>query len=120
MQPATTGCALWWVLPSSCPARRTFDLVVSTTSFGYWVDQRVGLAQRARVLAPGGCLVLTDLFLALLLPTLLAGHRDMRGHSFVTTMLKAGFDLRDVQIAAKRARKDLTVTPTTSWRLHGL
>jgi ubiquinone/menaquinone biosynthesis C-methylase UbiE len=43
---------------------RTFDLVVSTTSFDHWADQRVGLAQCARVLAPGGCLVLADLLLA--------------------------------------------------------
>jgi ubiquinone/menaquinone biosynthesis C-methylase UbiE len=54
----------------------TFDLVVSTTSFDHWVDQRAGLAQCARVLAPGGYLVLADLFSVLLLPTLLAGRRD--------------------------------------------
>jgi ubiquinone/menaquinone biosynthesis C-methylase UbiE len=54
----------------------TFDLVVSTTSFDHWADQRLGLAQCARVLAPGGCLVLADLFSALLLPTLPVGHRD--------------------------------------------
>ena len=54
----------------------TFDLVVSTTSFDHWADQRAGLAQCARVLAPGGCLVLVDLFSVLLLPTLLAGRRD--------------------------------------------
>ena len=30
----------------------TFDLVVSTTSFDHWADQRAGLAQCARVLAP--------------------------------------------------------------------
>ena len=53
----------------------TFDLVVSTTSFDHWADQRAGLAQCARVLAPGGCLILADLFSALLLPTLLAGRR---------------------------------------------
>jgi len=49
--------------------------VVSTTSFDHWADQRAGLAQCARVLEPGGCLVLADLFSALLLPTLLAGRR---------------------------------------------
>jgi ubiquinone/menaquinone biosynthesis C-methylase UbiE len=54
---------------------RTFDLVVSTTSFDHWADQRAGLAQCARVLAPGGYLVLADLFSVLLLPTLLAGRR---------------------------------------------
>jgi ubiquinone/menaquinone biosynthesis C-methylase UbiE len=51
-----------------------FDLVVSTTSFDHWADQRAGLAQCARVLAPGGCLVLADLFSVLLAPTLLAGR----------------------------------------------
>ncbi len=53
----------------------TFDLVVSTTSFDHWADQGAGLAQCAQVLAPGGCLVLADLFSALLVPTLLAGRR---------------------------------------------
>jgi ubiquinone/menaquinone biosynthesis C-methylase UbiE len=53
----------------------TFDLVVSTTSFDHWADQRAGLAQCARVLAPGGCLVLADLFSVLLLPAQLAGRR---------------------------------------------
>ena len=49
----------------------SFDLVVSTTSFDHWADQGAGLAECARVLAPGGCLVLADLFSALLVPTLL-------------------------------------------------
>jgi len=53
----------------------TFDLVVSTTSFDHWADQPAGLAECSRVLAPGGGLVLADLFSALLLPTLLAGRR---------------------------------------------
>ncbi len=52
-----------------------FDLVVSTTSFDHWADQRAGLGDCARVLAPGGHLVLADLFSPLLLPTLLAGRR---------------------------------------------
>jgi ubiquinone/menaquinone biosynthesis C-methylase UbiE len=53
----------------------TFDLVVSTTSFDHWAGQPAGLAQCARVLAPGGHLVLTDQFSPLLWPTLLAGRR---------------------------------------------
>jgi ubiquinone/menaquinone biosynthesis C-methylase UbiE len=52
-----------------------FDLVVSTTSFDHWADQRAGLRECARVLAPGGWLVLTDLFSPLLLPTLVGGRR---------------------------------------------
>ena len=52
-----------------------FDLVVSTTSFDHWADQRAGLAECARVLAPGGHLVIADLFSPLLLATLLAGRR---------------------------------------------
>ena len=53
----------------------SFDLVVSTTSFDHWADQRAGLGECARVLAPGGWLVLTDLFSALLAPTLLGSRR---------------------------------------------
>jgi ubiquinone/menaquinone biosynthesis C-methylase UbiE len=53
----------------------SFDLVVSTTSFDHWADQRARLAECARVLAPGGCLVLADLFSVLLLPTVLDGRR---------------------------------------------
>jgi len=50
----------------------------------------------------------------------------MLRHTFVTTMLDAGVELRDVQIAARhadprttmrydRARKNLDRHPTTSW-----
>ena len=52
-----------------------FDLVVSTTPFDHWADQRAGLAECSRVLVPGGCLVLADLFSVLLLPALVAGQR---------------------------------------------
>jgi ubiquinone/menaquinone biosynthesis C-methylase UbiE len=51
-----------------------FDLVVSTTSFDHWADQQAGLGECARVLAPGGHLMLADLFSPLLLPSLLAGR----------------------------------------------
>jgi len=53
----------------------SFDLVVSTTSFDHWADQRAGLRECARVLEPGGQLVLTDLFTLWLVPTLLTSHR---------------------------------------------
>ena len=53
----------------------TYNLVLSTTSFDHWRDQRAGLTECARVLAPGGHLVLTDLFSAWLWPTLLTSHR---------------------------------------------
>jgi ubiquinone/menaquinone biosynthesis C-methylase UbiE len=46
-----------------------FDLVVSTTSFDHWHDQRQGLAECARMLGPGGTLVLSDLFSPLLGPS---------------------------------------------------
>jgi ubiquinone/menaquinone biosynthesis C-methylase UbiE len=52
-----------------------YDLVVSTTSFDHWVDQRAGLAECARVLAPGGRLVLVDQFSGLLLPTTVGSRR---------------------------------------------
>ena len=40
----------------------TFDLVVSSTSFDHWSDQQTGLRECARVLRPGGRLVLVDQF----------------------------------------------------------
>jgi len=52
-----------------------YDLVVSVTSFDHWEDQGAGLAECRRALAPGGHLVLADLFSPLLLPTLIAGRR---------------------------------------------
>jgi ubiquinone/menaquinone biosynthesis C-methylase UbiE len=52
-----------------------FDLVVSTTSFDHWSDQQAGLADCARVLGPGGHLVLVDQFSPWLAPTLVAGRR---------------------------------------------
>jgi ubiquinone/menaquinone biosynthesis C-methylase UbiE len=52
-----------------------FDVVVSTTSFDHWSDQRAGLAECARVVATDGRLVLVDQFSAWLVPTLLAGRR---------------------------------------------
>jgi ubiquinone/menaquinone biosynthesis C-methylase UbiE len=52
-----------------------FDLVVSTTSFDHWSDQRAGLRECARVLAPGGRLVLVDQFSWWLAPSLLVGRR---------------------------------------------
>jgi ubiquinone/menaquinone biosynthesis C-methylase UbiE len=54
---------------------RSFDLVVSTTSFDHWADQQRGLRECARVLTPGGQLVLTDLFSLWLIPTLVTSHR---------------------------------------------
>ncbi len=50
-----------------------FDLVVSTTSFDQ--DQQAGLRECARILTPGGHLVLADVFSPLLRPTLLGARR---------------------------------------------
>lgn len=55
----------------------SFDLVVSTTSFDHWADRRKGLDECARVLRPGGHLVLADLISPLLGPTtVFPRHRD--------------------------------------------
>jgi ubiquinone/menaquinone biosynthesis C-methylase UbiE len=53
----------------------TFDLIVSTTSFDHWSDQQAGLAECARVLRPGGRLVLVDQFSRWLAPTLVTSRR---------------------------------------------
>lgn len=53
----------------------SFDLVVSTTSFDHWQDQQAGLRECARIMTPGGHLVLADVFSPLLRPTLLGARR---------------------------------------------
>jgi ubiquinone/menaquinone biosynthesis C-methylase UbiE len=75
----------------------SFDLVVSTTSFDHWADQRAGLVQCARVLAPDGCLVLADMFSTLLLPTLVAGRRGKARTKRRTTQLLTAAGLRSPQ-----------------------
>lgn len=68
----------------------TFDLVISTTSFDHWSDQRSGLAECIRVMAPGAPFVLADQFSALLLPTLVLGRRGRaRTKSRVAELLTA-------------------------------
>jgi ubiquinone/menaquinone biosynthesis C-methylase UbiE len=72
---------------------RTFDLVVSTTSFDHWTDQQAGLVECARVLRPGGHVVLVDQFSLWLLPTLATSRRGKaRTKSRATRLvLRAGF-----------------------------
>ncbi len=71
----------------------TFDLIVSTTSFDHWTDQQAGLVECARVLRPGGHLVLVDQFSRWLVPTLAISRRGKaRTKSRATSLLlRAGF-----------------------------
>lgn len=73
-----------------------FDLVISTTSFGCWTDQGAGLAECHRVLAPGGRLVLADLFSLALLPTLIGTRRDRARTQLRATRLLAAAGFRSV------------------------
>lgn len=100
----------------------TFDLVVTTTSFDHWMDQRAGLVELARVMSPGGRLVLTDRFSAVLMPTLLITHRrrartvgrtsdllraagfdSIRWHNLSGVMTLAGLLIRTVTATARDA-----------------
>jgi len=74
----------------------SFDLVISTTSFDHWVDQRAGLAECHRVLAPGGRLALTDLFSLALLPTLIGTRSDRARTQLRATKLLAAAGFRSV------------------------
>lgn len=70
-----------------------FDLVVTTTSFDHWADQEAGLRECARVMAPGGRLVLVNQFSPLYLPTLIGSRRGKaRTRRRATDLLtRAGF-----------------------------
>jgi ubiquinone/menaquinone biosynthesis C-methylase UbiE len=75
-------------------ADASMDLVVSSTSFDHWTDQGAGLAECARVLRPGGHLVLVDQFSRWLIPTLAVSRRGKaRTRSRASALLLgAGFD----------------------------
>jgi len=75
---------------------RAFGLVISTTSFDHWVDQRAALAECHRVLAPRGLFVLTDLCSSWLLPTLVGSRRDRARTPLRATRLLAAAGFRSV------------------------
>jgi ubiquinone/menaquinone biosynthesis C-methylase UbiE len=74
-----------------------YDLVVSTTSFDHWADQAAGIRECARVLAPGGALVLTDQFSNLLWPTMRGSRRGKARTRSRATRLITAAGLRDPQ-----------------------
>jgi ubiquinone/menaquinone biosynthesis C-methylase UbiE len=71
------------------------ELVISTTSFDHWVDQGAGIAECARVLVPGGYLVLSDMFSALMWPTLMGSRRGKARTKGRANRLITGAGLRD-------------------------
>jgi ubiquinone/menaquinone biosynthesis C-methylase UbiE len=80
-----------------------FDLVLSTTSFDHWTDQQAGLTECARVLEPGGRLVLADQFSAWLLPTLVGRRRGKARTVQRATRLLAAAGFRSVAWQASYA-----------------
>jgi ubiquinone/menaquinone biosynthesis C-methylase UbiE len=75
-------------------ADATVDLVVSTTSFDHWHDQRTGLRECRRILRPDGRLVLADLITPLLWPTTVVGRRGKARTPRRVTALLADSGLR--------------------------
>jgi len=90
----------------------TFDLVVSTTSFDHWADQPAGLAECARVLAPGGHLMVADQFSAWLVPTLLGERRGKARTKGRATRILIAAGLRSPQWHALYAAIIRAVTAT--------
>jgi ubiquinone/menaquinone biosynthesis C-methylase UbiE len=92
-----------------------FDLVLSTTSFDHWSDQPAGLRECARVMRPGGRLVLVDQFSAWLAPTLLVRRGKARTKPRATRLLvAAGFrapDWHDLYAVMIRAATTTSRSP---------
>lgn len=80
-------------------ADESFDLVASTVSFHHWSDQRAGLAEAGRVLAPGGVFLLADLHAVGYLRafyTLARRRHRMHTRDEITRMLDgAGLQVQD-------------------------
>jgi ubiquinone/menaquinone biosynthesis C-methylase UbiE len=68
-------------------------VVVSTTSFDHWNDQRAGLAECTRVLTENGHLIIADLFSPWLVPTLVQSRRDKARTKARATRLLASVGL---------------------------
>lgn len=68
-----------------------FDLVVCTASFDRWADQPAGLAQCARVLSPGGHVVVAGRFSALRAPSLHARRRARSRRRAEAVLVRQGF-----------------------------
>ncbi len=70
------------------------DLIVSTTSFDHWSDQQAGLLECARVLRPGGRLLLVDQFSRWLVPTMVTSRRGKARTKRLANrlLLRAGFE----------------------------
>ena len=86
-------------------AAATFDVVVSSSSFHYWEPPERGLAEIARVLRPGGRLVLTDwcddFFACRIVDRVLrvvnrAHHRIYGARECTEMVTAAGYDLVDI------------------------
>jgi ubiquinone/menaquinone biosynthesis C-methylase UbiE len=75
---------------------RSFDLVISTTSFDHWADQRAGLAECHRVLTARGSFVLADLCSSWLLPTLVGSRSDRARTPLRATKLLVAVGFRSV------------------------
>lgn len=101
-----------------CPGG-VFDLVVSTTSFDHWSDQQAGLRECARVLRPGGSLVLADLFSGWLIPTLAGGRRHKARTPGRASRLLAAAGYRSATWHGLYAVIIKAVTATTPERLPG-
>ncbi len=85
----------------------SFELVVTTTSFDHWRDQRAGLAECARVLVFGGHLVLTDQISRWLVPTL-AGRRRTKAR----TRRRVEAALGDAGLRAEAWHRVMTIIGT--------
>jgi ubiquinone/menaquinone biosynthesis C-methylase UbiE len=71
-----------------------FDVVLSTTSFDHWGDQRTGLAECTRVLSANGYLIIADLFSPLLIPSLMRSRKDKARTKARASRLLASAGLR--------------------------
>ncbi|HYZ54514.1 MAG TPA: methyltransferase domain-containing protein [Streptosporangiaceae bacterium] len=109
----TSGCVSLGGVAERLPFNDdAFDLIISTTSFDHWTDQQQGLTECARVLVPGGRLVLTDLFSACLWPTLVSSRRSKARTKARATRLLTGAGLHSLQWHALYAFIIQTVTAT--------
>jgi ubiquinone/menaquinone biosynthesis C-methylase UbiE len=98
VQPKTAHALFARARAEALPWRSaTFDVVMSSVSFGHWPDQRAGLGECRRVLVGGGSLVLVDVFARWLNIVSRRGNRTSAHTRSRTTELLHGSGFQSVE-----------------------
>lgn len=102
------GATFYVAMAESLPLPdASVDLVLSTTSFHHWLDQRQGISEIARVLRPGGRCLIADIMMPYGLSLFIRHFRRNNPQRLQEMFVQAGLN---VQAQHRRMTRFLVVT----------